>query len=134
MEIFFGTIAVYQVFYLLLAHYVSDFIMQTDYMARGKSKTFKPLALHIGVYTLTLLVMTYFLFNSFFIALGFAVTNGLIHMLVDYFTSRESSKLFSAGKAGSETIPNFGGFSVIGFDQFVHTFILIMSFVIFAGL
>lgn len=134
MSIFFATISVYQVFYLLIAHYISDFVLQTDYMARGKSKSMKPLSLHIVVYTLGLMIMTWYLFSNSLAFLGFALFNGITHLVVDYFTSRESSKLFAQNKAGSDTIPNFGAFSVIGFDQFLHTFILIASFAFFVGI
>lgn len=134
MSIFFATISVYQVFYLLLAHYISDFVMQTDIMARGKSKAIEPLSLHIIVYTLSLMFMTWFLFSNSLAFLGFVLLNGCLHFVIDYFTSRESSKLFAQGKAGSESVPNFGGFSVIGFDQLLHTFILIASFAFFIGL
>lgn len=135
MTIFFATVQIYQVFWLLLAHYISDFVLlQTDYMARGKSKSMNPLLLHIGVYSLSLMVCTWFLFSNGLLMLLFVLINGLSHLVIDYFTSRQSSKLFAQGKAGSDSIPNFGAFSVIGFDQLLHTFILIASFAFLSGI
>ena len=134
MGVFYIAIQVYHICYLLLAHYISDFVLQTDYMARGKSKSMKPLSIHIAVYSFSLMVLTWFLFSNGLAMILFVLINGLSHLVIDYFTSRQSSKLFAQGKAGSDKIPNFGAFSVIGFDQLLHTVILIVSFAFLSGL
>lgn len=100
-------------------HYIADFVCQTDYMARGKSKSNLPLVLHISVYSLVMFLGTLYIFG-FFWSLIFAVANGVTHYYVDYVTSRVSSKKYAEGKLGSTTIPNFGFFSIIGLDQAIH--------------
>jgi hypothetical protein len=44
-------IPLYFVLVVLLAHWISDFVLQTDQMARGKSSSFKWLSLHVATYT-----------------------------------------------------------------------------------
>lgn len=95
---------------LLLIHWIADFILQSNWMAQGKSKTWKPLLAHIGVYTLC------------FVAFGFefAIINGLLHLCIDYVTSRVSSKLWAKGNM-------HWFFVVIGFDQLLHMTSLILT-------
>lgn len=42
------------IYVLLVAHFVGDFICQTDWMALNKSKRWDALALHVGVYTVVI--------------------------------------------------------------------------------
>ena len=42
------------IYVLLMAHFVGDFICQTDWMALNKSKRWDALALHVGVYSAVL--------------------------------------------------------------------------------
>ena len=37
---------------ILFLHWVFDFVFQTDYMARNKSKSIKALASHVAIYSL----------------------------------------------------------------------------------
>lgn len=99
--------------WILFAHFVADFICQSDWMAQNKSKEFYPLAVHIAVYSAVISTMT---LNPLF-----GIINGAIHFGVDYVTSRISSGLYRNGKK----IHWF--FVVIGFDQFIHTATLIYT-------
>jgi hypothetical protein len=49
-----GEAAVSVVYTLLVAHFVGDFICQSDWMALNKSKRWDALAVHVGVYGLVL--------------------------------------------------------------------------------
>lgn len=118
---------------LLLSHWVSDFVFQTDYMARNKSKNNKPLALHCLVYTLGLAPFAFYFLPTVASATAFLILNMLLHMIIDYFTSRFTSKLSSQGKYGSDTIPNFGMFSIIGLDQLLHYICLFGLYIVFSG-
>ena len=105
---------------ILFTHWIADFILQTNWMAQNKSKQFRALAAHGSVYTLTLATFAILTFDPLVGAL-WAITNGLLHMLIDYFTSRWSSKLWA-----KNDIHNF--FVVIGFDQLLHAVILLSTY------
>lgn len=71
------------------------------------------------------------LFNYVFVtSLIFVVVNVILHFFTDWCTSRVSSRLYAQGKLGSNTIPNLGFFSVIGFDQFLHYVCLFGTYIL----
>lgn len=69
---------------LLLAHFVGDFLLQSDWMALNKSKHWDVLTIHAGVYSLCFIP-----WGPYFVALTF-----LLHWGVDFCTSRVTSKLW----------------------------------------
>ncbi len=95
---------------ILFAHWVGDFLLQTSSMALNKSKTLKWLGLHVLTYTAVLLVLSSLIF-SWQVALGFAVINGLLHLVTDFFTSKLSARHIDKPRIY---------FPIIGFDQFIH--------------
>ena len=96
---------------VLFAHFIGDFILQSDWMAQNKSKSNKALLIHVAVYSLPL-----FLFGW-----QFAILNAVIHGAIDYMTSRIASQLWA-----DKQVHWF--FVVIGFDQFLHTACLLTSY------
>lgn len=117
---------------LLVIHFIGDFVLQNDWMAKGKSKWEVdplPLLAHVGVYSLM------------FVAWGFkfmAVT-WVLHLLTDMITSKVTSRLWffqstgqfynvsgcHLGVARHELFIPVGGnrhwfFVVIGLDQLIH--------------
>lgn len=102
---------------ILTTHYMADFVFQSHSMAINKSKSLEWLSYHCLVYTGILLVVTHV--NPIY-----AIVNGILHFIVDFFTSKWSSRLYAIGD-----YHNF--FCVIGFDQLVHTLTLLGTFVIF---
>lgn len=115
----------------LCAHFVADFIFQTDDMAIKKSSDNFWLTMHVLTYTGVLCVV------GLLIGLGtsiagpgvwvlWAIVNGVIHFGVDYVTSRWSSALSKANRRGDF-------FKVIGFDQLLHglTLVATLSFIVF---
>ncbi len=101
--------------WILFAHWVGDFVLQTDEMARGKSKSNYWLTQHVAVYTSTLasaILLTSFLFTPW-LALAWVFLNGAIHWAVDYVTSRRNARLWKEGR-----VHDF--FTSVGFDQFIH--------------
>lgn len=96
---------------LIWVHFLADFVLQTDQMAKNKSKSNKWLGIHVVLYSLP--------FSVF--GLTFALVNSVAHFITDYITSRITSKLWS-----KQQVHWF--FVVIGFDQAVHVTTLILTY------
>jgi len=101
---------------IIWVHFVADFILQSRWMAENKSKNNWALLSHCLVYTLPFFLIEYYLLITYY-----AIINGLLHCLVDFFTSRITSKLYEKKK-----IHAF--FAVIGFDQAMHMTILFLTY------
>ncbi len=104
--------------YLFFLHFLADFVFQSDWMAKGKSKELYPLLCHVLIYTAVFLVGTICL-NSRRNA-DFAILNGIIHFGVDFITSRINSKLYQSGN-------NHSFFIGVGFDQLIHAITIILT-------
>lgn len=109
------------IIYIMLAHWLADFVCQTSWMATNKSKNWLALASHVGVYSLVLMYMTLMMSLHYESApvdvLKFGFINGFCHFWVDAVTSRITKYLWTKGD-----VHNF--FVIIGFDQFIHFAIL----------
>ncbi len=99
------------IYALLLTHWLSDFVLQTDDMAKNKSKSNMWLTVHVMAYMLPFVLVA---------GAKFAVINGLAHWLIDWCTSRFNSKMWTQGK-----VHEF--FVGVGLDQFLHTALLIYT-------
>ncbi len=119
------TISVYHVIWLWFAHWVGDFVLQSDAMARGKSTSNARLSEHVCVYAVIIAwaVMLYdgaAPVNSRPWAVVFMVLNGMMHWLTDYVTSRINARLWTAGR-----VHDF--FVGVGADQFIHLTTLVLT-------
>lgn len=112
---------------LLFTHWVADFIFQTDWMAKNKSSSNFPLFIHCLVYSLFFIPFALWAIPTAML-FWFISSTLLLHMYVDFITSKITSKLAAKGKYGSKTVPNFGMFSIIGLDQMLHYFFLIGTY------
>lgn len=122
--------------FILFSHWVSDFILQTHYMASNKSSNFKVLLSHVGLYSVSMFIMmavSVFLYGYEFSSLAitlmimlWAIFNGLLHLGTDFITSRVTSRLYQ-----NKDFHNF--FVVIGLDQFLHYIVLFYSWVYIVG-
>lgn len=120
-------IPISMVILLLFAHFVADFIAQDDYTAINKSKRYFVCALHCFEYTFYIVLFSTFLwiakvinlsdFNIFFIISIIFVS----HFIIDSITSRINSYLWKNEK-------RHWFFVCIGFDQFLHVSILMLTF------
>lgn len=114
---------------LIFTHWLSDFVAQTDWMAKNKSKSNFALSVHIMSYSCGLLIFAittnlikrHMGLPTTIHVLTFVAINGLAHFAVDYVTSRISSKLWERGQ-----VHNF--FVVIGLDQAIHMATLVATF------
>ena len=110
-------IPVYVVLLVLVAHFVADFICQSDYHAVNKSKSNWVLFQHVSVYSFVLLLFG-FLFP---INLVWVIINGVGHFATDWCTSRATSKLWASNQ-------RHWFFVTIGLDQLIHYTTLIVSY------
>ena len=91
-------------------HFISDFVLQTDEMAKNKSTSNKWLTEHVKIYTIVM----------FGFGPVYAIVNGILHWITDYFSSRASSKIWKDGR-----VHDF--FVVIGIDQAIHMTCLVLT-------
>jgi hypothetical protein len=108
------------IYTILLAHWIADFICQTDDMAKNKSKSWKWLSAHIFTYFVVLFWICVIAIDDTKLVLQFALINSAGHFIIDMITSRVTSYLWS-----KERVHDF--FVVIGFDQLLHVTILIFT-------
>ena len=119
-------------FYLIIAHFLADFILQTDWMAINKSKRWDALFVHVGIYTLVMLIVTW--------SIPLAVVTFGAHFLTDAATSRVARGFWPILPFGDGTFYDAEGtlvdslryrgiglkrsrhwfFVTIGFDQVLH--------------
>lgn len=97
---------------LIWLHFVSDFVLQSDYVAKNKSKSNLVLLQHVLIYGLPF----------YLISVKFALVNMALHFVVDWVTSRITSKLWAEGKV-------HWFFVTIGFDQALHMTCLILTYI-----
>lgn len=106
------TISIVTLVSLIIIHTVADFVLQTDKMATSKSSQNKWLAIHVGVYSLCMLV---------YFGPVFAAVNFVLHFVTDWCTSRITSRLWKAGR-------RHDFFVVIGVDQALHMIALVLTY------
>jgi len=104
---------------VIAMHWIGDFVLQTDWQAKNKSKNNYALLLHVTTYTVCLFICSiFFLANQLTlhdikIWELWAIGNGIIHFGVDYVTSRINTYLWNKGR-----VHDF--FVMVGFDQLIH--------------
>lgn len=104
-------ISITNIIIIFWLHFISDFLLQSTYMSKNKSKQLTPLLLHCFVYSLPFLWFGW----------KFALLAGLLHFPIDFITSKVTSYLYN-----NDAYHWF--FVVIGFDQAIHISILILTY------
>lgn len=110
-------------FTIIIVHFIADFICQHNEWAENKKNaylkgTWKPLLKHTVTYSLVWFFALVIPFG-FYTALFFTLNTFILHTITDYITSVVVGRKFDKGHYGSP-IPNFGAFTIIGFDQVLH--------------
>ncbi len=106
---------------LLATHFVGDFVLQTDWQAKNKSKDLGALWAHVCTYTLFLAFVAACLFGP--AGIRYAIINGAAHILTDAVTSQGTAYF-----ARKKDWHNF--FVVVGFDQLIHQATLALTLVL----
>jgi len=128
-----------QILAIIIIHFIADFIFQDERWANGKSKNNTSLVTHTIVYSI---VFTFLLFGFQLIyeydsnimllmekVVHFGMITFVFHTITDYFTSRVVSKKFVNKEYGS-SVPNFGAFTIIGFDQVLHYVQMFITYIV----
>lgn len=108
---------------ILFAHWIGDFIFQSDYHAKNKSSNNFVLFEHVSIYGFILALAGLIIP----ISIGWLVTNIIMHFVVDYITSRITSTLWKNGD-----IHDF--FVIVGLDQMLHYLILFLTYIYMVNL
>ena len=108
--------------WLLTAHFIGDFVLQSHWMALNKSKANWPLFVHVCTYTATIaaamLLIQYVRGYGDLELFGSLVgLNFVAHFITDWVTSRINARLWKE----KEVHWFFVG---VGFDQLIHTWTL----------
>lgn len=89
---------------LIVNHFIADFLLQNDWMAVNKSKRWDALFLHVLIYSLSFI----------WISWQFVVVTFITHFITDAITSRITRKLYYP------VFHRHWFFAVIGVDQLIH--------------
>ena len=128
------TLHLYEIFLVLIIHFVADFIVQTDWQAKNKSINNNALAQHVFSYSLCWLVPMFFVFwfgpynllGAIVMSILFSSITFTAHFATDYITSRINSKLWKAGNTHMF-------FVSVGFDQILHYTQLFFTYLLLKG-
>lgn len=127
------------IFTIIIVHWIADFVFQAEDWAINKSKNIGSLVMHTATYSAMWFIPAGFLFSfpcnvSIFEicvdvpkVFAFVTVTFVAHTITDYFTSKIVSKRFADNYYGSP-IPNFGAFTIIGFDQILHYVQLFLTY------
>lgn len=111
--------------YVMLIHWVADFLCQSRWMAENKSSNLGALSAHVGTYTAVLGICCLPLLGIV-PGIAFALANGVLHFVVDFITSRITSYFYK-----QQNMHAF--FATVGFDQYLHFVCLWVTFFYFSA-
>lgn len=111
---------------LLAAHWIGDFLLQTNYQAVNKSKNNWALTQHVLTYTMCFAPFGWTFMGATFVA----------HWLTDWFTSRRSAAHWYIQPGIKDGVPILELNNIqrawfwawIGFDQLIHAITLIGTY------
>jgi hypothetical protein len=98
---------------IIVAHFLCDFVMQSDTMAVNKSKSWYWLSIHVLTYSAGISLLLLPLFGMSITMLIWFSSNFILHFVTDAVTSRITSYLWKKNE-------RHWFFVTIGADQVVH--------------
>lgn len=130
---------------LLIFHYISDFLLQTRYVAKNKSSSLKVLSYHILIIFLVLWLGSFFVFKDIKLAFLFSLINAISHFFIDlviwrsyafikmvghhkklrYYSKEEYTDFFKDYKWWEDST----FFNFIGLDQLLHIMCLYIIYI-----
>ena len=102
---------------LIWAHFIGDFVFQTDEVARGKGRSNWALLSHTLTYIATFSLLGWFIP----ITTDWLIANMVLHGVVDYVTSRVKTRLWRNNESHLF-------FVVVGIDQAIHLSCLLLTY------
>jgi|SRR5690606_33789799 len=117
-------INIYILFGILIIHWLGDFVLQTDFQAKNKSRSNVALTEHVANYSIVWFVvgmLWYLRVHNIALFCWFPIITFICHWVTDYFTSRLNTKLYNDGRTHEF-------FVSVGFDQILHYLQLVLTF------
>jgi hypothetical protein len=104
-------------------HAAGDFLLQGSTLSKLKATKFYYLLAHVGIYTVFFIAVSPMLLGlTFMQGLIFSLVNGVLHLVVDFVTSRLKKKYWDLNETKY--------LAVVSFDHIIHIIILISSYLI----
>ncbi len=134
---------VFHLIAILSIHFIADFLFQSRKMAENKSTSIMWLSIHVFEYLITLLSVSllfgHFITDNIGLLIQYCFLNAALHWVTDFVTSKASSRCYfylsyyekNPQVVGSEEEKNKWTkrfWSIIGFDQFLHAFALLITY------
>lgn len=119
--------ALYEIFTILIVHFIADFVCQTDWQAKNKSSDNVALISHTAIYSFVWFIPVIVLCIiknpnlPRYSSILFVLITFFCHTITDYITSRENKKLLEKGN----THEFFIG---VGVDQVFHYVQLFLTY------
>jgi|SaaInlV_100m_DNA_2_1039680.scaffolds.fasta_scaffold06613_10 hypothetical protein len=122
---------VFDIIFLVVMHFICDFVLQSRQMAKNKSSSLKWLTVHVITYAtgfaiLLALMSDFMVIGSMLIT--FVVINALLHFLTDFSTSRTTSFCYKQMQEQESDSWEHLFWIVIGLDQMFHIVTLILTY------
>mgnify|MGYP001273472948 CR=1 FL=1 len=117
---------------VFLLHFVADFVLQPYWMKIQKSRIPEIMALHVIIYTIVLFTGLQFFYDGM-TSFYYASVNGVIHLFIDFISSRIISKSSNdlVIKEGDgplyERVDMYYPIILLGIDQLLHHISLIIT-------
>ena len=103
-------------------HAVGDFFLQGKNLSKLKALKLPYLFEHVGIYTLLFLILSPLLLGLTIIqGVIFSLINGVLHLVVDFFTGKFKAKYFETNESKY--------LATVGADHTIHLLILLSTYI-----